>query len=95
MLFRAIGVVNIVACHPLNRRSWQKGIFDVFPELDTSRERAFGDYGEGRYGFLAQETFVLPEPIPFTSRQGKFLDLSETVADQIREQWSRVKGLSA
>jgi hypothetical protein len=82
-----IGVVNIVACYPLNRRSWQPGIFEVFPDLDTPQERAFGNYDEGRYGFLAQETFALATPIPFVSRQGKFLEVPESIAEEIRKQW--------
>lgn len=82
-----IGVVNIIACHPLQPRSWQKGIFEVFPDLDNPQERAFGNYDPGRYGFLAQETFALPTPIPFVSRQGKFLEVPELIADEIRDQW--------
>lgn len=86
-----IGAVNVIACHPTHRRSWQQGIFDLFPELDTPRERAFGNYEPGRYGILADaKTFVLPAPIPFKSRQGKLIDLPKEIFQEMRHQWTEL-----
>jgi hypothetical protein len=82
-----IGVVSIVACMDVD------SIFARYPELDTPRERAFGDYSEGRYGFLAApQTFMLPTPIPWRGRQGKFLELPEAITAEIRSQWKAAGG---
>jgi hypothetical protein len=83
-----IGAVNLIACHPTERRDWIPGVFEVFPELDTPRERAFGDYSEGRYGLVADiNPFRLPRPIPFTGRQGKLIDITHVVVTELRRQW--------
>lgn len=46
-------------------------------DLDTGQERAFGNYGPGRYGLVFEDMVKLKTPIPFKSRQGKLLDLDE------------------
>jgi hypothetical protein len=53
-------------------------------------ERSFGNYERGRYGLLTSDVFRLPEPIPFTSRQGKLLDVPVEIVTEIQKQW---KGL--
>lgn len=59
-------------------------------------ERSFGNYERGRYGLLTKDVFRLSEPIPFTSRQGKLLDVpSEIVAEiqrQVKESRERNNG---
>lgn len=84
-----IGAVNIIACHPPERRDWIPGIFEVLSELDTPHERAFGDYSAGRYGIVAApKTFILKRPLPFTSRQGKLLDVPADIVFEMRRQWN-------
>lgn len=38
----------------------------------TERERAFGDYSPGRYGWLTENLRRLPEPVPYAGHQGLF-----------------------
>lgn len=53
------------------------GVFDDYRDLETDQERAFGNYGPGRYGLVFEDMVKLKTPIPFKSRQGKLLDLDE------------------
>ena len=53
-------------------------------------ERSFGNYERGRYGLLTSDVFRLPEPIPFTSRQGKLLDIPSEIVAEIQRQWKGV-----
>jgi hypothetical protein len=39
------------------------GVFDDYPELKTIREMSFGDYSEGRYGWVLENVQQLPMPI--------------------------------
>ena len=39
-------------------------VFELYPELDTARERAFGDYSPGRYAWIFEDVKQLPMPIP-------------------------------
>lgn len=50
-------------------------------------ELSFGNYEAGRYGLLTNEVFQLPEPIQFTSRQGKLLDVPAEIVTEIQRQW--------
>ena len=35
-------------------------------------EKIYGDYGQGRWGWIFSEIYPLPEPIPFRGAQGLF-----------------------
>lgn len=50
-------------------------LVDIRPVEDTYRylaeqERAFGDYAEGRYAWILDNVYRLPEPIPARGKQG-------------------------
>lgn len=42
----------------------QEGVFDRYPELFTEQEQAFGNYEEGRYGWILEDVKMLPDPDP-------------------------------
>lgn len=52
-------------------------------------ERSFGNYERGRYGLLTSDVFRLPDPIPFTSRQGKLIDVPSEIMSEIQRQWKK------
>lgn len=52
----------------------------------AEQEAKFGDYSSGRFGWVTEALFRLPEPIPFKARQGLF-DLPSDVVEEIRKQW--------
>lgn len=53
----------------------------------TPRERAFGDYSDGRYGWLTSRVVRLPEPIPFRGAQGLFDIPDDLVARHLPAGW--------
>lgn len=87
---KIVAVVNLLDAPPIDPGGiCLSGLFDEYPELDTPQERAFGNYDDpGRYGLVTDQVFRLPEPIPFTSRQGKLLDVPLLIEAQIRQQWA-------
>lgn len=52
----------------------------------TAQEIAFGDYHPGRFGWVTDELFRLPEPIPYKAAQG-LCDVREDALAEIRRQW--------
>lgn len=38
--------------------------------INAYADAAFGDYAEGRYGWITDTLYQLPSPIPFRARQG-------------------------
>ncbi len=81
-----VAVVNLVECLPTESRGCLPGVFEDYPELDTLNEREFGDYEEGRYGWVTDQLFRLPEPIPFKAKQG-LCDVDPATVELIRKQW--------
>jgi hypothetical protein len=81
-----VAVVNLVECFPTQARICLPGVFDDYPELDTQQERAFGDFSEGRWGWVTDHLFRLPEPIPFRAKQG-LCDVDNASLVEIRRQW--------
>ena len=59
-----VGIGLLVDVLPTEARGCLSGIFDDYPELDTERERAFGDYSENRFGWVMEDVVPLPNPIP-------------------------------
>lgn len=66
-----IAVCNLVDCLPMEAHVCLPGIFDEYPELDTMRERAFGNFniidghsGRRRWAFVLEDVQPLVEPIP-------------------------------
>lgn len=67
-------------------------LVDVVPThelLATGRvnpiERIYGDYADGRFGWMFDNVRALPKPIPFTGRQGFFNVPDELVAAAFQE----------
>lgn len=84
---KIVAVVNLVACP---RTEWLTAP-DPSPlvlgsDLMTEREMAFGDYEDGRYGWVTKSVFGLPDPIPFKAKQG-LCDVPEAVVAEIQGQW--------
>jgi hypothetical protein len=82
-----VAIVNLVACP---RTEWltvaPAGPKIVGADLMTPREMAFGDFADGRYGWVTTRCFRLPEPIPFKAKQG-LCDVDAATLERIREQW--------
>lgn len=53
----------------------------------TPRERAFGDYAPGRYGWTSHSPIKFREPIPFKGRQGIFDVPDELVSRYLPAGW--------
>lgn len=51
----------------------------------SAKERKFGDYAPGRFGWLTENLFRLPEPIPYKGSQGLGI-VSPGVVEMIRAQ---------
>lgn len=65
-----VAVVKLAECLPTEAVDCRPGVFDDYPDLDSPNERAFGDFSPGRYGWVTERLFRLPEPIPFKAMQG-------------------------
>lgn len=57
-----IGKVTLVDCLPLEELA-------VYA-LDTTRERAFGNWSPGRYGWILSNPILFEKPIPARGKQG-------------------------
>ena len=57
-----VGTVEIVDCRPLAKLAGTK--------YDTPKERAFGDWSEGRWGWIMQNPVLFKKPIPAKGAQG-------------------------
>lgn len=65
-----VGVVWLENCLPTVSDVLRPGVFEGYPDLDTPQERAFGNYEEGRYGWVTKDARMLSEPLPFRGSQG-------------------------
>lgn len=88
-----VAVVNLVECCPTGARVRMPGVFDEYPKLDTPEERAFGDFAPGRWGWVTDQLFRLPEPIPFKAKQG-LRDVDHSTVLELRKQWKQWKQVS-
>lgn len=57
-----IGSVNIIDCVPIEK------LFGT--EYDTPKERAFGDWSPGRFGWIMNNNVLFDKPIPAKGHQG-------------------------
>ena len=85
-----VAVVYLVSCEETAARGHIRGVFDLWPELDTPAERAFGNYEIGRYAWVTGRLFRLPTPIPYRAHQGLY-DLESPFADGIRTQMNAAR----
>lgn len=81
-----VAVVNLVECCPTEAHLCLPGVFTEYPHLDTPQEREFGDFSEGRWGWVTDQLFRLPQPLPFKAKQG-ICTVGPDVIAQIRVQW--------
>jgi hypothetical protein len=68
-----LATCKLVACLPMEAFICLPGVFDEYPELDTPRERAFGDFdvidsrnGRRRWAWVLEDVKELEMPIPAT-----------------------------
>lgn len=83
---KIVAVVYLRAC---SRTQWLRepaGAEVIGADLMTEQEQEFGDYSDGRYGWVTDSLFRLPEPLPFKAKQG-LADVPADVVEQIRGQW--------
>jgi len=69
-----IAVVTVEECLP----TWQ--LRDRVHPI----EKLYGDYGDGRFGWLLKNIVALPEPIPFAGAQGFFNVPDELFPEALR-----------
>lgn len=81
-----IAVGTLLEALPVESIGCLPGVFDDYPLLDTPQERAFGNYEEGRYGFVFTAVMRLPIPVPWKSRQGKLLTLDNDTQMLVEDQ---------
>lgn len=67
-----VGTVNIVDCVPIESLYGSA--------YDTPRERAFGDWSEGRFGWIMESPVVFDKPVPIAGKQGLW-NWDRTVGD--------------
>lgn len=87
-LGKIIAVVSLRECVPTTAHNQLK-----YASADAVRvkESYFGDYTCGRFGWMTDNLFRLPRPIPFVAHQG-FNDLEVNVVVELRDQWRDVFG---
>lgn len=86
---KIVAVVRLVDCRPTVDMIADPAFpsaFRRYPGLDTPQERAFGDFTEGRWGWVTEAGFRLPDPIPFRASQG-LCEVPPSIVDAIRRQW--------
>lgn len=57
-----LGVVNLTGCQPT----------ETLENTITRRERAFGNYEPGRFGWITEDARALPSPVPYRGTQRIF-----------------------
>lgn len=84
-----VAVAELRACIPtdllLNRSH------STYGDMLTQSEEAFGDYHEGRFGWVTLKLFRLPRPIPYKASQG-LCDVRPDALEEIRRQWREAGG---
>lgn len=65
-----VATCNLVDCLPMKAHICLPGIFDEYPDLNTSTERAFGDFnvidlhnGRRRWAFVLEDVKPLDKPM--------------------------------
>lgn len=81
-----LAVGELVDCLPTKANICQPGVFDDNASLDTPAECAFGNYDPGRFGLVFKNVRRLKQPVPFSSRQGKILELDAETEALVLEQ---------
>lgn len=77
-LGRVVAVCNLFNCQKIVCGKGQSSL--------TPLERAVGNWAEGRYAFHLTDAIALPNPIPYTSRQGKLLSVPSSLIAMVGRQ---------
>lgn len=84
---KIVAVVDVKAMCPTS------AIAAKHPTIMTAAELAFGNYdpidkttGKPRHGWITEFMFEVPEPVPFTSKQG-LVHLPEDTHAELKRQW--------
>lgn len=85
-----VAVVRLEECLPTSPKGCLSSIFEDYPDLDTPQEREFGDYHEGRWGWVTTDLFRLARPVPFRAKQG-LVDLDYATIMELRRQWKAAR----
>ena len=59
-----LATCTLLDCCPTESLICLPGVFQDYPELDTSQEREFGNFEAGRWAWVLEDVRALPEPIP-------------------------------
>ena len=93
-----VAVTRLVDCRPtedfIPRRGSRGGYTNTCPIL-TPEEEALGDYSAGRFGWVTESRFRLPEPIPYKAAQGLRTIPDESVLNELRRQFQALKETEA
>lgn len=81
-----VAVARLEDCLPTSPKGCLSCVFEDYPDLDNPQEREFGNYDEGRWGWVTTDLFRLSRPIPFRAAQG-LIEVPLEVLMQLREQW--------
>lgn len=65
-----VGIVKLIDCCPMADLLCLPGVFQDYPTLDTPQGRSYGNFDAGRWAWVTEQAFCLPEPIPFKGSQG-------------------------
>lgn len=73
---KIVGFAHFVDCRPTEQ---------VKREGLTRKEEMYGIYDDGRFAFITDKVIKLGHPIPWKSRQGKFIpwDMPDELAEQL------------
>ncbi len=86
-----VAVVKLVNCLPTEVLDNHGNVFGISLPPLSEQERAFGNYEPGRFAWVTEDLFRLPEPIPFKARRGLF-DLPYDTVMELRRQYKAVHG---
>lgn len=78
-----VAVVNVAEClfTGTSNHDLKLWVMDIL----SDKEKAFGDYSAHRYGWLTDDVFRLPVPIPYKGGQG-LRNLDQKIVEQIKAQ---------
>lgn len=79
-----VAIVRLDGCFPTGDLIPPSGRYCSL--METFEESVFGDFGDGRYGWVTSSLFRLPEPIPYKASQG-LCDVRPEALEEIRRQW--------
>lgn len=83
-----VAVVKLEGC--VRTQDLRQGIIATYKGILTAQEIAFGDYHDGRFGWITTDRFRLARPIPYKATQG-LCNVSPEALEEIRTQWKEAE----